>query len=115
MDRSVGMVEAKSKLAELVGQVKYGGQRYVLERRGQPMAVLISLEEYELLRAEAGAAAGARSSPWSPELRRRQEILLARARQLRAHMGPPEDRLAELLTDLPPDGDDFWREIEEAR
>jgi hypothetical protein len=51
----------------------------------------------------------------SPELQRRQEILLARARQLRAHMGPPEDRLAELLTDLPPDGDDFWREIEEAR
>jgi len=115
MDRSVGMVEAKSKLAELVGQVKYGGQRYVLERRGQPMAVLISLEEYELLRAEAGTAARARSSPWPPELRRRQEILLARARQLRARMGPPEDRLAELLADLPPDSDDFWLEIEEAR
>ena len=115
MDRSVGMVEAKSKLAELVGQVKYGGQRYVLERRGQPMAVLISLEEYERLQAEAGAAARARSSPLPPELRRRQEILLARARRLRARMGPPEDRLAELLADLPQDDDDFWLEIEEAR
>jgi len=30
-------------------------------------------------------------------------------------MGPPEDRLAELLADLPPDSDDFWLEIEEAR
>lgn len=115
MERSVGMVEAKSKLAELVGQVKYGGQRYVLERRGQPMAVLISVEEYERLRMEADAAARVGSSPLSPELRRRQDILLARARQLRARLGPPEDRLAELLADLPPDDDDFWLEIEEAR
>lgn len=115
MERSVGMVEAKSKLAELVGQVKYGGQRYVLERRGHPMAVLISLEEYKLLRAESDAAARTHASPLPLELRRRQEVLLARARQLRARLGPPEDRLAELLADLPSEGDDFWLEIEEAR
>jgi antitoxin (DNA-binding transcriptional repressor) of toxin-antitoxin stability system len=40
MDAAVGMVQAKSKLAELVGQVRYGGKRYILERRGQPMAIL---------------------------------------------------------------------------
>ena len=47
MDQVVGMVQAKSNLAELVGQVKYGGKRFVLERRGRPMAMLISIEEYE--------------------------------------------------------------------
>ncbi len=114
MEQYVGMVEAKSKLAELVGQVKYGGQRYVLERRGRPMAVLISLEEYERLKAQPGAEAGDHASPLPPELQRRQESLLARARQLRARYGAPEDRLAELFTDLPPDDDDFWLEIQEA-
>ena len=45
MEYTVGMAEAKSKLAELVGQARYGGNRYILERRGQPMAVLIGMEE----------------------------------------------------------------------
>jgi len=42
LEHVVAMAEAKSKLAELVGQVRYGGNRYILERRGQPMAMLIS-------------------------------------------------------------------------
>jgi prevent-host-death family protein len=68
------MVEAKSKVAELVGKVKYAGQRYVLARRGPPMAVLISLEECERLQVESGAAARARSSPLPQLGRQRQEI-----------------------------------------
>jgi len=113
MNQVVGMVEAKSKLAELVGQVKYGGKRFVLERRGRPMAMLVSVEEYEQLQAQAKAGSGTRSSPLPPELRRRQEILLARARKLRERLGPPEDRLAELFAGLPPENDDFWVEIQE--
>jgi len=113
MNQVVGMVEAKSKLAELIGQVKYGGKRYVLERRGQPMAMLISVEEFERLRASAPEAGAAADSSLPPELLRRQEALLARARTLRARLGPPEDRLAELLADLPPENDDFWVDIQE--
>jgi prevent-host-death family protein len=109
------MAEAKSKLAELVGQVKYGGIRYVLERRGQPMAVLISLEEFERLQAQSGLALTAHPPPWPPEVQRRQEALLAQARGLRARFGPPEKRLAELLADLPAEDDAFWTEAFEAR
>ncbi len=29
MDQVVGMMEAKSKLAELMGEVKYGGKRFI--------------------------------------------------------------------------------------
>jgi prevent-host-death family protein len=114
MSQVVSMVEAKSRLAELVGQVKFGGKQYILERRGRPMAMLISIEEYEQLRVQ-GAAAGLVVSPLSPELQRRQTALVARARELRAQYGPPENRLAELFADLPPNDNDFWLEIEEAR
>jgi len=114
MSQVVSMVEAKSRLAELVGQVKFGGKQYILERRGRPMAMLISVEEYEQLRAQ-NPAAGLQASPLSPELQRRQAALVARARELRAQYGAPEDRLAELFADLPPDDDDFWFEIEETR
>lgn len=113
MNQIIGMVEAKSKLAELVGRVKYGGQRFVLERRGRPMAMLISVEEFELLQAQAGAAAGMPPSPLPPALRLRQEGLLARARSLREHMVAPEDRLAEMFADLPPDDHEFWVEVQE--
>lgn len=115
MNQIVGMVEAKSKLAELVGQVKYGGKRFVLERRGRPMAMLVNVEEYEQLQARAEAALSAQPSPLPPELRRRQEILVARAVQLRERLGPPEERLGELFADLPPEDDDFWVEIQELR
>ena len=114
MSQVVSMVEAKSRLAELVGQVKFGGKQYILERRGRPMAMLISIEEYEQLRVQ-GAAAGLVVSPLSPELQRRQAALVARARELRAQYGPPENRLAELFADLPPSDNVFWLEIEEAR
>lgn len=113
MNQTIGMTEAKSRLAELVGRVAYGGQRYVLERRGRPMAMLISIEEYEQLRAHAEAAKAPESSPLPPELRRRQEALVARAIQLRKEIGLPVDRLGELFADLPPEDDDFWVEIQE--
>ena len=107
MDRLIGMAEAKSKLADLVGQVAYGGKRFVLERRGRPMAVLIGVEEFERLKERAAAAATSTPSPLSPELRRRQETLVAQAHHLEAQLGDPVDRLARLLSTLPPDGDRF--------
>jgi prevent-host-death family protein len=112
MDAAVGMVQAKSKLAELVGQVRYGGKRYILERRGQPMAILINIEEYAQLRAQAHAATGIGSSPLPPALHRRQEALVARAQRLQERLGDPIDGLAELFSLLPPAGDDFWVEVQ---
>ena len=116
MDAVVGMVEAKSKLAELVGQVKYGGKRYILKRRGQPMAILINVEEYAQLQAQAGvgvrAATEVSLSPLLPALRRRQEVLVTEARRLEARLGDPVDGLANLFSDLPPDDDDFWVEVQ---
>ncbi len=111
MERVVGMAEAKSKLADIVGQVKYGDVHFILERRGRPMAVLLSIAEYERLQAQVGIADGDRSIPWTPELQRRQQALVAQARSLRARFGPPEQRLVDFFADLPPEDDEFWVEV----
>ena len=113
MERAIGMAEAKSKFADLVAQVVYGGKRFVLQRRGRPMAVLIGVEEFERLKEQAAATAMGTPSPLSPQLRRRQETLVAQARRLEAQLGDPVDRLAKLLSTLPPDGDRFWVDMHE--
>jgi len=113
MKQTIGMTIAKSKLAELVGQVKYGKQTFILQRRGRPMAVLISIDEYERLQAAARPHADS-SSPLPPNLLHRQRILVERAQHLRERLGPPEERLAELFAHLPPQDDDFWLEVQEA-
>lgn len=110
MDRSIGMAQAKSKLAELVGRVAYGGEYFILERRGQPMAVLISVDEYKRLRDLKWAAHG---RPLPPELRQRQEQLVAQAHRLRKRLGDPVDGLVELMSTLPPEEDAFWLELAE--
>jgi prevent-host-death family protein len=110
MDRSVGMAKAKSRLSELVGRVAYGGERFILERRGRPMAVLIGVDEYDRLRELEWTCSGL---PLRPELRQRQEQLVSRAYQLRRRLGDPVDGLAELLQSLPPNEDVFWLELAE--
>lgn len=115
MEQAVGMAEAKSKLAELVGQVKYGGNRYILERRGQPMAMLFGIEEYEQLMARASEENRSKSTPLPPELQCRQRLLVERARQLQEKHGDPVTGLADFFSKLPPEEDSFWFEIKETR
>ena len=110
MAHTIGMTKAKSKLSELVGQVAYGGQQFILERRGRPMAVLISLEEYRRLQELEQTVRG---QPLSPELRQRQEGLVSEARRLRARLGDPVEGLAELMSSQPAEDDEFWLQIAE--
>jgi prevent-host-death family protein len=109
------MVEAKSKLAELVGQVKYGGKRFILERRGRPMAMLISIEEYEQWQARDAARANSSTPSLPPDLQQCQAKLVERARELEKRLGDPITGLAELFSNLPPADDSFWVEIQETR
>lgn len=110
MTRTIGMAEAKSKLSDLVGQVAYGNQRFILERRGRPVAVLISVDEYRRLQELEQAHY---RQLLSPELRQRQERLVSQAHRLRARLGDPVQGLAELTSTLPPEGSDFWLQLVE--
>lgn len=49
--RAVSVAEAKARLSELINAVAFGGERVVIESRGRPKAVLVSVED--LARMEA--------------------------------------------------------------
>lgn len=57
MAKTIGIAKAREGFSELVNQVAFGGERYLVERRGKPLAAVIGADEYrqltELL-AEAG-------------------------------------------------------------
>ncbi|MDP2936064.1 MAG: type II toxin-antitoxin system Phd/YefM family antitoxin [Dehalococcoidia bacterium] len=62
MTKIVTSAEAKAHLSELVGQVAYGGDHVIIERRGKPVAALVSVAELERLeqgRATSGRPRGA--------------------------------------------------------
>jgi antitoxin Phd len=43
--------ELRKDTAEALNKVAYGGDRIALQRRGKDVAVIVSVEDYELLRA----------------------------------------------------------------
>ena len=49
MAKRVSAAQAKAQLAELVAQVSHRGDHYIIERRGKPIAALVTVEELEKL------------------------------------------------------------------
>jgi prevent-host-death family protein len=48
-DITIGATEAREKLANVLNEVAYGGRRYIVQRRGQPLAAIIPAAEYDAL------------------------------------------------------------------
>jgi prevent-host-death family protein len=44
---TVSVSQARSELADLLGRARYGNERFVIERRGKPMAVLVGMDEFQ--------------------------------------------------------------------
>jgi prevent-host-death family protein len=49
MTRRVSTAVAKATLSELIGAVAFGRERVVIERRGRPVAALVSVEDVAVL------------------------------------------------------------------
>lgn len=47
MTKHVSVAQARANLADLLGTVYYGKEPVVVERKGKPLAVMISPEQYE--------------------------------------------------------------------
>lgn len=47
MTKQVSVAELRANLSYLIGSVYYGKKHVIVERKGKPMAVLISPEQYE--------------------------------------------------------------------
>ena len=43
----IGVAQAKSSFSEILGRAAYGGQQFIIQRRGKPLAVVIGMAEYE--------------------------------------------------------------------
>jgi prevent-host-death family protein len=49
MEKTIGITKAREEFSELVNHVAFGGERYVVERRGKPLAIMINAAEYQQL------------------------------------------------------------------
>jgi len=47
--KRISAAQAKAQLSELLARVAYGGEQYVIERRGKPVAALVSVEDLNRL------------------------------------------------------------------
>lgn len=56
MVEKIRVTEAKAHLSALMARVDYGGERFVIERCGRPLAALVGVEDLERLEKEWGAA-----------------------------------------------------------
>lgn len=50
----VGVSEAKAHLSSLMARAGYAGERFLIERRGKPLAALVGVEDLERLENEPG-------------------------------------------------------------
>ena len=52
MVKKVRVTEAKAHLSALMARAGYGGERFLIERRGRPLAALVGVEDLERLEGE---------------------------------------------------------------
>ncbi len=55
MVERVGSREMRNRLADMLGRVRYGGEMFIVERSGKPMAAMIPMELFEQLIKEREA------------------------------------------------------------
>ena len=58
MTETVSVADAKKRLSELMSRVAYNRERFLVQRRGKPMAALVSAEDLALLEQQKVPARG---------------------------------------------------------
>lgn len=51
MAKMLSLSEARDNWADLIGQVRFGGERVTISKRGKPVAVVVSVEDAAWLEA----------------------------------------------------------------
>lgn len=60
MVKRIGASEAKAHFSELLARAGFSGERFLVERRGKPLAALVGAEDLKRLEGEGGSGAGSR-------------------------------------------------------
>ena len=55
---TIGVGEAKKRFSEIMSRVVYGGERFIVSRRGKPMVALVSADDLAMLEDQATAPRG---------------------------------------------------------
>jgi len=55
MRKTVNAMRARGKLGQILEEVYYRGDQYIIERSGKPMAALVPVEQYEQWQKEREA------------------------------------------------------------
>ncbi len=55
MRKTVNAVKARGSLGQILEEVYYRGDQYIIERSGKPMAAVVPVEQYEQWRKEREA------------------------------------------------------------
>ena len=63
MAKKIKVTEAKASLSELMARAGYGGERFLIERRGRPLAALVGAEDLERLEGGAEGSEGGLRRP----------------------------------------------------
>ena len=58
MANVLSVADAKKRLSELMSRVNYNRERFMIERRGKPMAALVSIEDLARLEHDTFAPRG---------------------------------------------------------
>jgi len=45
--QALSVAEVRSRFSDILNRTAYGGQRFIVERHGQPIAVILNMEEYQ--------------------------------------------------------------------
>ena len=82
MDKKVSTVELRKDLAALLAQVVDKGRHFIIEKRGHPLAALVSVEALELIEQQRTISADpqgalALAGAWGELKEREMDALLA--------------------------------------
>ena len=58
MSENLSVADAKKRLSELMSRVVYNNERFLIERRGKPMAALVSTEDLARLERDTKSPQG---------------------------------------------------------
>jgi antitoxin (DNA-binding transcriptional repressor) of toxin-antitoxin stability system len=54
MGKSIGVAEVKRSFSAVMGEVALKGEHFVIEKKGKPMAALVSVQELHRIEGEKG-------------------------------------------------------------
>ena len=56
LTRAINVAEAKRRFSELLARTAFAGERFLIARRGRPLAALVALEDFNQIEAQGRAS-----------------------------------------------------------